>query len=64
MVDEPAEPNPNLTDRAQAAQRTREQRLAGALRANLRRRRAPERSTGPAHGEPGTDADKDTESHG
>jgi hypothetical protein len=42
MADLSGKQAPNLTERAREAKRARERREAEALRANLRRRKAPE----------------------
>lgn len=42
MADLTDKQSPNLTERAREAKRERERREAEALRANLRRRKAPE----------------------
>ncbi len=66
MVDEPVKKKPGPAERAEAAQRERAARLAGALRANLRRRRAPDRSVGSTESVEGPDVsnEKEPESHG
>ena len=63
MADEPGKSKPNATDRAEAAQREREARLAGALRNNLRRRKPPERKISERPGVKGADS-KDQDPHG
>jgi hypothetical protein len=66
MVDEPKETPrqaPNVTDRADAAKRARDERLTAALRNNLRRRNPTERKISERPGVAGV-TQNDQDEHG
>jgi hypothetical protein len=61
MADETGKPEPDVTNRAETAKAARAERLAGALRNNLRRRNPTERKISErpgVKGAPQTDQDE------